>query len=140
MASYVEGALVAGEEVVKLGHISLWGFWHLILFGVLLLPAFGIGLVFLAIAYIRYKSTEVAVTTRRVIVKTGFISRKTVEINLNKVESLQVDQGLLGRMLDFGTLVIAGTGASHEPIVGIAEPLEFRKAFISAQDAARRDA
>ena len=65
MASYVEGALVAGEEVVKLGHISLWGFWHLILFGVLLLPAFGIGLVLLAIAYIRYKSTEVAVTTRR---------------------------------------------------------------------------
>ena len=140
MASYVEGALVAGEEVVKLGHISLWAFWHLILFGMLLLPAFGIGLVLLAMAYIRYKSTEVAVTTRRVIVKTGFISRKTVEINLNKVESLQVDQGLLGRMLNFGTLVIAGTGTSHEPIVGISEPLEFRKAFISAQDAARRDA
>ena len=67
------------------------------------------------------------------------ISRKTVEINLNKVESPQVDQGMLGRMLDFGTLVIAGTGASHEPIVGIAEPLEFRKAFISAQDAGRSE-
>ena len=75
----------------------------------------------------------------RIAVDLG-LSRKTVEINLNKVESLQVDQGLLGRMLNFGTLVIAGTGTSHEPIVGISEPLEFRKAFISAQDAARRDA
>ena len=140
MASYVEGALIEGETVVKLGHISLWAYWHLIVFGVLLLPAFGVGLVLLAIAYVRYKSTEVAVTTRRVIVKTGFISRKTVEINLNKVESIQVDQGVLGRMLDYGTLVIAGTGTSHEPIVGIAQPLEFRKAFISAQDAGRLDA
>ena len=139
MSSYVEGALVPGETVVKLGHISLWAFWHLIFFGVLLLPAFGIGLILLLMAYVRYKSTEIAVTTRRIIVKTGYISRKTVEINLNKVESLQVDQGMLGRMLDFGTLVIAGTGASHEPIVRIAEPLEFRKAFISAQDAGRRD-
>ena len=64
MSSYVEDALVEGETVVKLGHISLWAFWHLISFGVLLLPAFGIGLILLLIAYVRYKSTEIAVTTR----------------------------------------------------------------------------
>lgn len=139
MASYVEGALVPGETVVRLGRISLWAFWHLIVFGILLAPV-GIGLVLLAIAWVRYHSTEVAVTTRRVIVKTGFISRKTVEVNLNKVESLQVEQGVIARMLDFGTLVIAGTGTTHEPIVGVAEPLEFRKAFVAAQDAARHQA
>ena len=134
MSSYVEGALVKDEKVVHMGHISLWSLWHLIAAGVLLLPAFGLGLVFLVIAYVRYKSVELAVTTRRVIVKHGFIRRQTVEINLNKVESIQVEQGLLGRLFNFGTLIVAGTGTSHAPLTGIAEPMGFRKAFIEAQD------
>jgi len=137
MASYIEGALVSGEQIVHTGRVSLWGLWHLIALGVLLLPAFGIGLIFLAIAYIRYKSTELAVTTKRIIVKSGFISRKTIEINLSKAESIQVDQGILGRMFDFGTLVISGTGTSHAPLTGIAEPMAFRKAFIEAQDGSK---
>jgi uncharacterized membrane protein YdbT with pleckstrin-like domain len=140
MSSYVEGALVQDEQLVHLGRVSLWSMAHLIALGVLLIPLFGAGLVLLAVLFIRYKSTELAVTTRRVIVKHGFIRRSTVEINLNKVESIQVDQGLLGRMLDFGTLVIAGTGASHAPLAGIAEPMAFRKAFIQAQDGSKRAA
>ena len=134
MSSYVEGALVKDEKIVHIGHISKWSLWHLILFGVILLPAFGVGLIFLAIAYVRYKSVELAVTTKRVMVKHGFIKRQTVEMNLNKVESIQVEQGVLGRMFNFGTLVIAGTGASHAPLAGIADPMGFRKAFIKAQD------
>ncbi len=110
--------------------------WHLLFFGLLLLPLFGAGLILWAVAYVRIKSTELAVTTKRLIVKHGFIRRSTIEININKVESIQVNQSLLGRMLDFGTLVIAGTGASHAPIDGIAEPLAFRRAFVEAQDAA----
>ena len=140
MVSYVETALVKDERIVHVGHLSLWSFWHLIALGIVLLPAFGIGLVPLVMAYVRYKSTELAVTTKRVIVKHGFISRQTVEINLGKVESIQVDQGVLGRMFDFGTLVVAGTGASHAPIAGIAQPMEFRKAFIAAQDVGKSDA
>ncbi len=140
MASYIEGALVSGEQIVHTGHVSLWGLWHLIFLGVVLLPAFGIGLIFLAVAFIRYKSTELAVTTKRIIVKSGFIGRKTIEINLSKAESIQVDQGILGRMFDFGTLVISGTGTSHAPLAGIAGPLAFRKAFIEAQDGAKNAA
>ena len=139
MSSYVEGALVKDERVVYIGHISLWSLWHLIAFGVVLLPALGLGLVFLAVAYVRYKSTELAVTTKRVIVKHGFIRRQTVEINMNKIESIQVDQGVLGRVFNFGSLVVAGTGTSHAPISGIAEPMAFRKAFIEAQDGAGSD-
>jgi uncharacterized membrane protein YdbT with pleckstrin-like domain len=140
MSSYVEGALVAGEKIVHQGQISLWSVWHLLALGLLLLPVFGIGLIFWGIAYIRIKSTEVAVTTKRLIVKHGFIRRSTIEININRVESIQVDQEMMGRMLNFGTLVISGTGTSHAPIAGIAEPMAFRKAFIEAQDAARGDA
>ena len=139
MSSYVEDALVGGEKVVHQGKISLWSVWHLLALGLVLLPAFGIGLIFWGIAYIRIKSTEIAVTTKRLIVKHGFIRRSTIEININKVESIQVDQGMMGRMLNYGTLVISGTGTSHAPITGISEPMAFRKAFIEAQDAAKRD-
>lgn len=138
MSSYVEGALVKGETILHEGHLSLWGLAHLIALGLVTLPLFGLGLVFLVAAYIRYKSTELAVTTKRIIVKHGFISRQTIEINLNKAESIQVDQGVLGRLFDFGTLVISGTGTSHAPLTGIAEPMAFRKAFIEAQDSGSR--
>jgi uncharacterized membrane protein YdbT with pleckstrin-like domain len=69
-------------------------------------------------------------------VKTGFISRRTVELNLQKVESVQVDQGFLGRMLNFGTVVIAGGGNPFAPLTGIADPLGFRRAFLEAQEQA----
>jgi uncharacterized membrane protein YdbT with pleckstrin-like domain len=140
MPSYVEDALVGGERVVHSGKTSLWSVWHLLLFGLLLLPAFGLGLILWVIAYVRIKSTEIAVTTKRLIVKRGLISRTTIEININRVESIQVDQTMMGRLLNFGTLVISGTGTSHAPIIGIAEPMAFRKAFIEAQEAARSDA
>jgi uncharacterized membrane protein YdbT with pleckstrin-like domain len=137
MTSYVEDALVSGERVVHQGHLSLWSVWHLLALGLVLLPAFGLGLVFWLIAYVRIKSTELAVTSRRLIVKHGFIRRSTVEINIGKVESIQVDQQVLGRLFNFGTLIISGTGTSHAPIAGIADPMAFRKAFIEAQDGAR---
>ncbi len=137
MSSYVEGALVKDERIVHIGHISLWSLWHLIAFGVLLTPVVGLGLIFLGIAYVRYKSVELAVTTRRVFVKHGFIRRQTIEMNLGKVESIQVEQGVLGRLFNFGTLVFAGTGTSHAPLAGIADPMGFRRAFIEAQDSGK---
>ena len=136
MASYVEGALIPGESVAYTGNISLWGLSHLIFFGFLFLPAFGIGLLFWLAALIRYKTTELAVTNKRVIAKTGFISRHTIEMNINKVESIQVTQSIFGRILNFGTLIIAGTGSQQAPIPGISDPMGFRKAFMSAQDSA----
>lgn len=139
MSSYVESALVKDERIVHTGHLSLWSLWHLIALGLVLLPAFGVGLILLGIAYVRYKSVELAVTTKRVIVKHGFIQRQTVEMNLNKVESIQVEQGVFARLFDFGTLVIAGTGTSQAPLAGIAEPMAFRKAFIAAQDSRHGD-
>jgi uncharacterized membrane protein YdbT with pleckstrin-like domain len=140
MSSYIEAALVGGERVLHSGRTSLWSVWHLLLFGLLLLPAFGVGLILWGVAYVRIKSTEIAVTSKRLIVKHGFIRRSTIEINLNKVESIQVDQSMLGRLLNFGTLVISGTGTSHAPIVGVAEPMAFRKAFMEAQEASRSQA
>ena len=136
MSSYVEGALIPGESVTYTGNISWWSLSHLIILGLILLPVFGIGLLFWIAAYIRYKTTELAVTNKRVIAKFGFISRHTVEMNISKVESIQVIQGVFGRLLNFGTLIIAGTGSQQAPIPGISDPLSFRRAFMSAQDQA----
>ncbi|RZS54516.1 PH domain-containing protein [Sphaerotilus mobilis] len=137
MTSYVEGALIQDERIVHMGRISLWSLAHLIALGVLLLPAFGLGLIFLIKAWVRYRTTELAVTTRRVIVKFGLIRRSTVEININKVESIQVDQDILGRLFNHGTLIIAGAGNPQAPVSGISDPMAFRRAFIEAQDQAR---
>jgi hypothetical protein len=61
-------------------------------------------------------------------------------MNLSKVESVQVEQGVIGRLCNFGTLIVSGTGSSHAPLAGIADPMGFRKAFIEAQDGGKGDA
>jgi uncharacterized membrane protein YdbT with pleckstrin-like domain len=137
MASYVDSTLLSGETVMYRARISLWSIGHLIFFGVLLL-AVGIGLIFLIWAYIRYRTTEFAVTDRRIIAKTGLVSRSTVELFLDKVEALHVDQSVPGRLLDFGTVTIHGTGTTLEPIRNISAPLTLRKQFMQAADLYRQ--
>ena len=73
--------------------------------------------------------TEISVTTHRVIYKTGFIRRHTVEMNMDKVETVDVDQSLLGRLLGFGTIRVRGTGQSIESLRRIAHPIELRNAI-----------
>ncbi len=75
--------------------------------------------------FIRW-TTEIAVTNRRVIYKTGFIRRKTNEMNMEKVESVRVDQSVLGRILNYGDVSILGTGEGFETLKTIAAPLELR--------------
>ena len=72
---------------------------------------------------------EFAVTNKRVIVKTGLISRRTLEMNLSKIESVNVDQSIMGRILGYGTITIIGTGGTRESFPKIANPLLFRKKF-----------
>ena len=66
-------------------------------------------------------------TNRRVIVKEGFIKRSTVEVFLKRVESVQVDQSIWGRILNFGTIIVSGTGGVSDPLSMIRSPLEFKK-------------
>src|SRR5579863_2217947 len=77
-------------------------------------------------AMIRRSTTELAVTDRRVIFKTGVFQRHTMEMNRSKVETVGVDQSILGRILGYGTVVVRGTGGSFEPIRFIGDPLSFR--------------
>jgi len=79
-------------------------------------------------AFIALKTSEFAVTNKRVLIKTGFIRRNSLEVLLSKVEGIQVHQSLVGRLLNFGSIVVTGTGGSHDPYHRIAAPLGFRRA------------
>jgi hypothetical protein len=91
------------------------------------LIALFLGLFQMLRAWFVVANTEIIVTNRRLIYKTGFIARDTVEMNLDKVESVLVEQTLLGRMLDFGRVVVRGVGSGLEPIDRIAAPLELHR-------------
>jgi uncharacterized membrane protein YdbT with pleckstrin-like domain len=84
--------------------------------------------------FIRRATTELAVTDHRVIYKSGLLSRHTIEMNRDKVESVDVDQSLLGRIFGYGTVVVRGTGGSLEPMRNIGDPLTFRT-YITASPA-----
>ncbi len=121
---YVEQNLIAGERVTYRANLHWMVFISLkALLTLFLLPV------------IERATSEFAVTSRRVIIKVGLISRRTVELKLEKIESIGVEQSILGRIFGYGTIVVNGTGGTHEPFRGIARPLEFRKAVNEASEA-----
>ena len=127
MGSYIEENLARDEQIIIKAQVTwLSQFWYL-LFGILfILSSFGskslvgvvVGGVLIAI---------VALTNRRIIAKSGLIRRNTIELKTNRVESLGVNQGILGRIFNFGSIVVKGVGGSHAPIPYIARPMEFRQ-------------
>jgi hypothetical protein len=77
----------------------------------------------------RAGTTELVVTTRKVVFRSGFFARQTIEMLNSKIETVQVDQSFLGRIFDYGTIIITGTGGSLEPIAMIAHPRRLQQAI-----------
>ena len=143
---YVESVLAPGERVVHRTALSHWNFalWYFL--GALCIVGAGaaiylarrrgpviaaaatvVGAAFIVISPIRRGTSELVLTDRRIIAKRGFIARVTIEMQLTKVESLHVHQGIMGRLLDYGDVTVVGTGSSLEPLRGICDPLELRR-------------
>jgi uncharacterized membrane protein YdbT with pleckstrin-like domain len=160
MASYLETIIGPDERVMHVGRVSLLSILSSLVGGGLLIIV-GIGLlavpsgspdamhfiagilalfgaVVILVALVRRASTELAVTNRRVIAKFGFIRRSTVEMNLTKVESVRVEQSIMGRLFGFGSIIVTGTGSTLDPIPFIADPIAFRQAIQAATDALPR--
>jgi uncharacterized membrane protein YdbT with pleckstrin-like domain len=85
-----------------------------------------IGVIVVLAGTVRRNATEMAVTNKRVLIKQGITSRRTLEILLQKVESIAVEESLMGRMLGFGTVIVKGTGGTPESFTRMASPLQFR--------------
>jgi uncharacterized membrane protein YdbT with pleckstrin-like domain len=113
--------VVAGIALAIILGLYEPGYWYL---GAALA---GIGLLIAIPPAISYISSEFAVTNKRVLSKTGFIQRESDETLLSKVEAVSVDQGIIGRMLGFGTVRITGSGGTEDSFPRIAQPLEFRR-------------
>jgi uncharacterized membrane protein YdbT with pleckstrin-like domain len=143
--SYLDDHLLDGESIVYRAHLHWTIFGSAILvviLGVVLAivlriyqPEYwwlgpvlaGIGLLLTIGPLIRYTSSEFAVTNKRVLAKHGFIERESIETLLSKIEAISVDQGIIGRMLGFGSITITGTGGTEESFPRISAPLEFRR-------------
>lgn len=143
--SYLDDNLLDGERIIYRAHLH-WTIFAtaiiVILLGIALgivlqlyEPAYwylgallaGIGLLLAIGPLIRYVGSEFAVTNKRVLSKTGFIQRESDETLLSKVEAIAVDQGILGRVLGFGTVRLTGSGGTEDAFPGISQPLEFRR-------------
>jgi uncharacterized membrane protein YdbT with pleckstrin-like domain len=148
--SYTQSVLQPGERIVLMARLHWIEYWPAIVslvVGTVLVAwewrsgmadfiisgtVIAFGAIFLATffhAWFTRWITEFAITDRRVISKRGFIMRKTAEMNMDKIESVQVDQSVLGRMLDYGTVTVVGTGQGLEPIQRVASPIAFRNAI-----------
>ena len=139
--SYIDETLLPDEHVVYRTALHWIIFLRpvlVILVGLALLIAFRtvplvgapvllLGVLLLFAPLVAYWSTEFGVTNKRMIVKVGFIRRRTLELLLRQVEALSVDQSLSGRMLDYGTITLSGTGGVREVFHRVREPLELRR-------------
>jgi hypothetical protein len=82
---------------------------------------------FVLAGYLTRSSTNMVVTNKRILMKTGLLRRRTFELLLSKVESIGVEEGILGRLLGYGSVVVRGTGGTPEPFTTVSHPLEFRR-------------
>ncbi len=154
--SYAKRHLIDGEEVhyetklhwiVMLGHVVMAALFAAAGIALLVMPwhtvngaapyteqlkyagfgCLGLAVIVFGIGLLRRDATEMAVTNKRVIVKTGLASRRTVELLLTRIESVVVEEPFIGRMLGFGTVILRGTGGTPEVFPQIAHPLRFRE-------------
>jgi uncharacterized membrane protein YdbT with pleckstrin-like domain len=153
MSKYIEDSLSAGETVKYTARVSLWRytFNFFIGAGLVLISLRGmfaatqslhsvstallvIALVVLVAPFIARSATELVITNKRLIAKYGLISTHSIEIRFDKIETVRVSQGLMGRILNYGDIIVTGTGSTFDPIRGIASATRFRTALNQAMD------
>jgi uncharacterized membrane protein YdbT with pleckstrin-like domain len=135
---YIESNLLPDEKIVytaKLHWIIFWKSWALIVLGIVFLLIqpivagiiIAIGIFATISPIIDYATSEFGVTNKRVIIKVGFLRRKTLELLLRHVEAISVDQSVAGRILNYGSVTLTGTGGVREVFHNISAPLDFRR-------------
>ena len=129
--SYVSRALVDGEQVQYKGH-----FHWMAKFFAFLLCFVVLGLIWVIAMW----STEMAVTNRRLIVKRGWIARRTEELSLHRIEEVNLRQGVFGRILGYGKVQVQGMGGGDIALPTIGSPMRFKRELQQAQARAERRA
>ena len=129
--SYIDESLSAGEEVSTLFKLHWVARIPLALWLLLGIPTFGITLVIALYEYLRVRHIEQGVTNKRVIFKTGIISRKSEEMKLGSIETVEIDQGVIGRILGYGSVKVTGRGTSDVLFRLVDDPMAVKRAIES---------
>ena len=149
--SYIDHNLLEGEHVVFRTRLHwLLYLWPVLFIVIVLLPAawllaasawqgaawvpIALGVLILLANVIKRHSSDFAVTNKRVMMKVGVFSTRSIELLLGKVEAIAVEQSLLGRLFSYGDIVITGSGGTKEAFSHIQAPLAFRRAVQSVTD------
>ena len=149
--SYIDSNLLPGEQVVYRTRLHWLLFIAPVLFTVVVLVPIAwfmasgtwshfawipvlLALLVLLTTYVKRNSSDFAVTNKRVMMKLGVFSTRSIELLLNKIEAITVNQSFIGRALGYGDIVITGSGGSRETFSRIQGPLAFRRAVQSVTD------
>ena len=139
---YIESNLLPDEQIVYRARLhwiiffkSFFVAFFLIVIGAYLLtvePISGgvailLGMLILVPPFVRYKTSEFGVTTKRVVFKVGLVRRRTLELLLRHVEAILIDQSVAGRIFNYGSVTITGTGGVREVFHNVSSPLELRR-------------
>lgn len=129
---YIEESLASGETIIQRGK---WPglFWFGAWAALLLLGIAIVGIFIFISAVIKMKTTDFAVTNRRVILKTGWLSRSTQELAVESVESVSLDQSFIARIFGYGRVVVTGTGEARIVFPPMAHPVAFRRSIEAAR-------
>ncbi len=104
-----------------------WSIASYTLYEIFAIICAAVGLISLGKHYIIYKTSDYGITDKRILMKTGWIQRNSLELFLDKIEAVHVDQTIMGRIIGYGTVIIIGTGGSRDPFINVPKPLYFRK-------------
>lgn len=125
--SYIEQSLSSGEKVEGLFRLHWFARLPMVMWLILGLVTFGLTWLIAIYEYLRIRFMEQGVTNKRVILKKGIISRKTEEMKLKSIETVEIEQGIFGRIFGFGTVRVTGRGVSSVIFQGIDDPMSVKR-------------
>lgn len=131
--SYIEDSLSDGEEIKELFKLHWFSKIPMIIWVILALPTFGVTLLLAIWEFLRLRSIEQGITNKRVILKTGIISRNSEEMKISSIETVEIVQGISGRIFGFGSIKVTGRGISDLVYKNIDNPMEVKKTIESVE-------
>jgi len=124
---YIQDSLSNGEEVRDLFKLHWFAKIWMILWIILAIPTLGITLLFALWEWLKLRSIEQGVTNKRVILKRGIISRKSEEMKITSIETVEIIQGVMGRIFGYGAIKVTGRGISDLLFKKINDPMDVKR-------------
>jgi uncharacterized membrane protein YdbT with pleckstrin-like domain len=124
---YIQDSLSNGEEVRDLFKLHWFAKIWMVIWIILAIPTLGITLILALWEWLKLRSIEQGVTNKRVILKRGIISRKTEEMKITSIETVEIIQGVMGRIFGYGDIKVTGRGISDLLFKKINDPMDVKR-------------